>query len=149
MPASGIATIEPPPSASRMNPSAPSSSPSRSLANGTIGAQLEVAVPQIRNIALVPRLPPSSACRCALRRDRLLLGFRRGLLPHYSAASTPDLGGHAVAVPGTQPTAASPTFAVSMHSIPGHSSSPKSAIVRAFCTHGFQTTVEPTPASRW
>ena len=32
-----------------------------------------------------------------------------------------------------------------MHSIPGHSSSPKSGIVRAFCTHGFQTTVESDP----
>ena len=54
-PASGIATIDPPPKTSRINPSVPSSSPSRALTKGIIGAQLDVAVPQIRNIALVAR----------------------------------------------------------------------------------------------
>src|SRR5688572_28892585 len=54
-PASGIATIDPPPSASRIRPSAASSTPRLALANGTMGAQLEVAVPQIRKMALVAR----------------------------------------------------------------------------------------------
>ena len=37
-------------------------------------------------------------------------------------------------------------FAVSTHSMPGHSSSPKSFIALAFCTHGFHTTVESLPS---
>ncbi len=47
--------------------------------------------------------------------------------------------------PGSSATAASPTLAVSTHSIPGHSSSPKSGIARALAIHGFQITVERDP----
>src|SRR6185436_14505759 len=44
--------------------------------------------------------------------------------------------------PGSSRIAPAPTFAVSMQTIPGHSSSPKSAIARALAIQGFQTTVE-------
>ena len=47
--------------------------------------------------------------------------------------------------PGSSATAASRTLAVSMQSIDGHSSSPKSAIALARSTQGFQTIVERDP----
>src|SRR4051812_20055749 len=48
-------------------------------------------------------------------------------------------------LPGASLTALSAAFAVSMQSIPGHSSSPKSDMALAFSVHGFHTTVEFEP----
>ena len=114
--------MDPPPKTSRIKPSVPSSSPSRALTKGIIGAQLDVAVPQIRNIALVARLAAPT--------------FTTG---ENSTASDTVMRWRS---PGASGTVATPTFAVSTHSIPRHSSSPKSCMARALAIHGFQTTVE-------
>jgi beta-lactamase family protein len=59
--------------------------------------------------------------------------------------STPSVAVITWVAPGASVSACSPTFAVSTHSIRGHSSSPKSGIARAFATHGFQSTVVAEP----
>ena len=54
-PATGIATIAPPPSINSTMPSLASDRPRRAFANGTIGAHVAVATPQTRKIQRVAR----------------------------------------------------------------------------------------------